>query len=103
MPGYAIGADGVRIAFEEIGSGAPLVLVSGQGGDRHLWDEIRSDFADRHRVITFDHRGTGDSDKPERPEYSTRGFAQDVITILDALSIPRAHVYGASMGGRVAQ
>jgi pimeloyl-ACP methyl ester carboxylesterase len=56
-----------------------------------------------HRVITFDHRGTGDSDKPERPEYTTRGFAQDVITILDALSIARTHVYGASMGGRVAQ
>ncbi len=103
MPALARGADGVRLAYEAIGSGEPLVLISGQSGDRHVWDNIRYDFADRYRVITFDHRGTGDSDKPEDPPYTTRGFARDAITILDALSIARAHVYGVSMGGRVAQ
>jgi 3-oxoadipate enol-lactonase len=102
-PALALGADGVRLAYEEIGSGQPLVLISGQGGDRHAWDDTRADFADCYRVITFDHRGTGDSDKPEAPPYTTRGFARDVITILDSLSIARAHVYGISMGGRVAQ
>jgi 3-oxoadipate enol-lactonase len=54
-------------------------------------------------VIVFDYRGTGQSDKPTLPPYSTRGFAQDAIAVLDQLGIARAHAYGMSMGGRVAQ
>lgn len=100
---FAVSRDGIRLAYEAIGTGPPLVLISGRGGDRHLWDDIRYDFSGEYRVITFDHRGTGESDKPETPPYSIRGFARDVIAILDALSIARAHVYGASMGGAVAQ
>jgi pimeloyl-ACP methyl ester carboxylesterase len=50
----------------------------------------------------FDHRGTGRSDKPETG-YSTRGFAADVRAILDDMGVGEAHVYGTSMGGRVAQ
>ncbi len=50
----------------------------------------------------MDYRGTGDSDAPDEP-YSTRGFADDVIAVLDHLGIERGDVYGTSMGGRVAQ
>ncbi|HEY4384788.1 MAG TPA: alpha/beta fold hydrolase, partial [Ktedonobacteraceae bacterium] len=81
----------------------PLLLVSGQGLDHTFWNGIRDDFADHYRVIVFDHRGTGQSDKPSAPPYSTRGFAQDAIALLDHLGIARAHVYGHSMGGRVCQ
>ena len=99
---YASTPDGVRLYYESIGSGTPLLLVSGQAGDRHVWDPVRADFAVRHRVITFDHRGTGDSDKPDIP-YSTSGFAQDAVAVLDAAGVERADAYGVSMGGRICQ
>lgn len=93
----------VSLYYEEVGAGDPLVLISGQGGDHHGWDAVREDFAPRYRVITFDHRGTGQSDKPSEPPYSTRGFANDVSGLLDVLGIERAHAYGISMGGRICQ
>src|SRR5262249_6858112 len=102
MP-YATAADGVRLYYETLGSGSPLLLVSGQASDHTLWDGVRDDFAGEHRVIVFDLRGTGQSDKPEEPPYTTHGFAQDAIAILDELGIARAHAYGVSMGGRVCQ
>lgn len=102
MP-FATARDGARLYFETHGAGEPLLLVSGQASDRSAWDYVRDDFAARHRVIVFDHRGTGESDKPQVPTYSTRGFAADAIAILDHLGIERAHAYGTSMGGRVCQ
>src|ERR1044071_744230 len=99
MP-FASAADGTRLYFETVGSGDPLVLVNGQGNDHRGWQHVRNDFAERYQVIVHDHRGTGASDKPESPAYTTRGFANDVIAILDHLQLQRAHVYGVSMGGR---
>ena len=101
MP-FAIAPDGVGLYFEESGRGEPLLLVAGRASDHHLWNLIRSDFK-HYRVIVYDQRGTGQSDKPEQPPYSTRGFARDAIAILDHLNLPRAHVYGASMGGAIGQ
>src|SRR2546428_7244815 len=102
MP-YATASDGARLYYEEIGEGEPLLLVSGQASDSTSWTGIRDDFAEHYHVIVFDHRGTGQSDKPSEPPYSTRGFAQDAISILDHLGIARAHAYGVSMGGRICQ
>ena len=102
MP-YATAPDGARLYYEESGVGEPLLLISGQSSDHTLWDDIRDDFVARYRVIVYDNRGTGESDKPEDPPYSTRGFARDAIAILDHLGIPRAHAYGISMGGRICQ
>jgi len=95
--------DGVTLGYQIDGDGEPLLLVSGQGADRRMWDGVRPDFAARYRVVTWDHRGTGVSDKPERPPYSTRGFAADAVALLDHLGIGRAHAYGISMGGRIVQ
>ncbi|HEX2171049.1 MAG TPA: alpha/beta fold hydrolase [Dehalococcoidia bacterium] len=102
MP-YAKAFDGTRLYFEETGTGAPLLLISGNGANHTMWDDLRDDFAAHYQSITFDHRGTGASDKPVEPPYSTRTFAQDAIAILDHLAISRTHVYGVSMGGYVAQ
>ncbi|HEY0484603.1 MAG TPA: alpha/beta fold hydrolase [Kofleriaceae bacterium] len=102
MP-FATATDGARLAYQVHGAGPPLLLVSGQASDHTIWDPVCDAFADRYRVVTFDHRGTGDSDKPEAPPYSTRGFAADAIAVLDDLRIARAHAYGMSMGGRVCQ
>lgn len=95
--------NGTSIYYEVHGEGEPLLLISGQGSDHHTWDFTREDFIPHHQVIVFDHRGTGDSGKPREPEYSTRGFADDVVALLDHLGIERAHAYGISMGGRICQ
>ncbi|GAA2361660.1 hypothetical protein GCM10010417_21110 [Streptomyces carpaticus] len=100
MGEFAVAADEVRIAYQVSGAGEPLVLLAGQSNSHGWWDPVRADFAAAYRTVTLDWRGTGDSDKPDVP-YSTRGFADDVIAVLDALGIERAHVYGTSMGGRV--
>ena len=99
---FATATDGTRLAYEVIGAGPPLLLIAGQASDRRVWELVRDDFASRYRVISFDHRGTGDSDKPDTP-YSTRGFADDAACVLDAAGAARAHVYGISMGGRIGQ
>lgn len=95
--------DGVRLYYETQGSGEPLLLVMGRASDHHGWGAVPGDFAARWQVIVYDHRGTGQSDKPQNPPYTTRGFAQDAAALLDHLEIGRAHVYGISMGGMVAQ
>ncbi|WP_328520843.1 alpha/beta fold hydrolase [Kribbella sp. NBC_00359] len=101
MP-HATTADGTRIAYQLRGAGKPLVLLAGQANNHHWWDPVRSDFEATYRTITLDWRGTGDSDKPDEV-YSTPGFADDVVAVLDELGLAQAHVYGTSMGGRVAQ
>lgn len=102
MP-LATAADGTRLYVQAQGQGEPLLLLAGQASDHREWVGVRDDFLPRHQVIVMDYRGTGRSDKPQNPAYSTRGFAQDAVAVLDHLGLARAHVYGISMGGRVAQ
>ncbi|MBP2326036.1 pimeloyl-ACP methyl ester carboxylesterase [Kibdelosporangium banguiense] len=98
--GYAKAEDGTSLAYQRNGTGRPLVLLAGQANNHTWWDRARADFSGS--TITMDYRGTGASDKPDLP-YSTKGFADDVIAVLDELRIDQADVYGTSMGGRVAQ
>lgn len=102
MP-FAVALDGTRLDFEVSGDGKPLLLLSGQGQARHMWRLAAPLLARQFQVICMDYRGTGASDKPQKPAYSTRGFAADAIAVLDALGIAKAAVYGISMGGRVCQ
>jgi pimeloyl-ACP methyl ester carboxylesterase len=99
----ATAKDGIRIYYEAAGEGDPLLLIHGQASNRHAWDHLRDDFATRHQVIVYDHRGTGDSDRPTDRPYTTRGFAADAVAILDHMGIERTHAYGTSMGGRITQ
>jgi hypothetical protein len=71
MP-FATTPDGTRLYFETHGTGTPLLLLSGQASDHREWDGVRADFTAFHRVIVLDYRGTGQSDKPSAPAYSTR-------------------------------
>ncbi|MGI5500888.1 alpha/beta fold hydrolase [Lentzea sp. CA-135723] len=101
MP-HARAADGTRLFYDVEGSGPPLLLVAGQANSSRWWSQVRPGFSAHFTTIVTDHRGTGSSDKPDVP-YSTKMFAQDCIAILADAGIGRAHVYGTSMGGRIAQ
>jgi 3-oxoadipate enol-lactonase len=97
-------ANGVRLFYEETGApdAPPLVLIMGWGGDHTAWAFQVPALAIDHRVIALDNRGAGQSEVPEGP-YTIPGMAADVVGLLDALGVERAHVCGASMGGMIAQ
>jgi 3-oxoadipate enol-lactonase len=92
----------VKIAWEERGDGPPLLLIQGLGYGRWSWAPIVPALAERYRVLWFDNRGIGDSDKPEGP-YTARLMADDARQVLDEAGAGRAHVLGASLGGMIAQ
>jgi len=100
---YTIEVNERPIAHELRGDGVPIVLVAGTGYPGATWPaEFVQPLLTRHSVLTFDHRGTG-ATPASSERYSTRLFAQDAISLMDALGLPAAHVLGHSMGGRVAQ
>jgi len=95
---------GVGIYYESIGAGDPVLLIMGTGADHSLWDDTARAYAQRYRVITFDNRGTGQSDHPGDPkQYTMPLLAEDAAGLLDALEIESAHVSGLSLGSAVAQ
>ncbi|MDQ0736487.1 alpha/beta fold hydrolase [Arthrobacter agilis] len=99
----AAGADGVQLAWTAEGRGEPLLLIAGQATGADGWNPVVQELARTFRVIRFDHRGVGRSAEGDPGAYSTRLFAADAAAVLDAAGADRAHVYGHSMGGRVAQ
>ncbi|MFS8098882.1 alpha/beta hydrolase [Lentzea alba] len=101
MP-HARASDGTALFYSVEGSGPPLLLIAGQSNSSRWWSQVRTAFAAEFTTIVTDHRGTGSSDKPDSP-YTTQLFASDCIAILDDAGIGEAHVYGTSMGGRIAQ
>jgi pimeloyl-ACP methyl ester carboxylesterase len=95
---------GIGIYYETVGAGEPLLLIMGTGADHSLWDDTAKAYAQRFQVVTFDNRGTGQSDHPRDPEqYTMRLLADDAVALLDALEIESAHVSGLSLGSAVAQ
>lgn len=95
--------DGVRIAYQVSGSGSALVLCHAMGSDHRMYDAHRDALAAAHTVITFDQRGSGDSEHPsftEGPDsaYTIEAFGNDLKAVLDALGIERAGLVGYSMG-----
>ncbi len=98
---YAL-RDGVRIYWTETGSGEPLLLIMGLGATHEMWDRLLPVVAPRFRTILFDNRGVGRSDVPP-PPYSIEAMAADSAAVLDAAGVEDAHVFGAAMGGMIAQ
>src|SRR5277367_174151 len=96
-------AGDVKLYYEVHGSGEPLLMIMGLGSSSATWSpELVEELSTHFRTIIYDNRGTGRSDKPAI-KYSLEMFARDAIAILDALKIERAHVFGVSMGGMIAQ
>jgi 3-oxoadipate enol-lactonase len=94
--------NGIDLHYVEAGTGDPLLMIMGFGGDHLAWAFQVPALSTRYRVITFDNRGAGQSTVPDAP-YSTRLMAEDAVGLLDALGVERAHVLGVSMGGMIAQ
>jgi 3-oxoadipate enol-lactonase len=103
MP-YVHTSDGIRLHYDVHGPrhGEPLLMIQGLGADSRGWTAQRLRFARRYRVITFDNRGVGRSDKPIGT-YDLGRMALDAVEVLDDAGVDDAHVMGASMGGIMAQ
>lgn len=98
-----IKANGINIYYETRGTGTPLMLINGWGGNLDSWSGKMIDLlAERHRIIMMDNRGTGRSNKPDTP-YTMDMMAADAKGVLDALRIEKTHVMGFSMGGAITQ
>src|SRR3982074_3345151 len=97
---FATTDDGVRLHYEETGSGAPIIFVHEFAGDHRSWEQQLQHCARRSRAITYAARGYPPSDVPEEPaSYSQNRAADDILAVLDHLGIQKAHVCGLSMGG----
>src|SRR5262249_39593901 len=97
-----INSNGIEINYERQGEGEPLVLIAGLGAGLWMWDKQVPALSGSFSTIVFDNRGAGLSDKSDI-NYTIRMMADDTVGLLDALSIERAHVLGASLGGFIAQ
>ena len=101
MPKIQVGE--IELNYDVAGKGEPLLMIMGLGASSAAWDpELVGELARKFRVITFDNRGTGQSDKPDAP-YSIEMFADDAAGLLGKLEVARAHIFGVSMGGMIAQ
>lgn len=98
-----LNTNGADIHYEVRGSGSPVMLVAGTGYSGDTWHPQLCDaLAERHTLITFDHRGTGAS-SPTDDDYTTKMFGEDAAEVIRAVGAGPVHLIGHSMGGRVAQ
>jgi len=92
--------DGIKLYYEEVGSGIPIVFVHEFAGDYRSYEMQMRHFGQRYRCIAYNARGYPPSDVPEDGErYSQERARDDIRAVLDALNIDKAHIVGLSMGG----
>jgi pimeloyl-ACP methyl ester carboxylesterase len=102
MPHIAV-RDGTRLYCEEAGQGTPVVFVHEYAGDWRTWEPQVRAFSRSHRCITYSQRGYPPSDVPtDGAKYGQDVFRDDVIALMDALKIDKAHIVGHSMGASTA-
>ena len=97
---WATTKDNIRLHYEEAGHGTPIVFVHEFAGDWRAWEPQMRHFSRRHRCITYSARGYTPSDVPKDVSaYSQEHAVQDILAVMDAAKIERAHIVGLSMGG----
>jgi 3-oxoadipate enol-lactonase len=98
MP-YATTSDGVRLYYEEVGEGTPILFLHEFAADHTNWEPQMRYFSRGHRCIAYSARGYAPSDVPASKEvYSFLHFYTDALAVLDHLEIEMAHLVGLSMG-----
>jgi pimeloyl-ACP methyl ester carboxylesterase len=96
-------ADGTQLYYEEAGAGTPIVFVHEFAGDYRTWEPQMRHFARTFRCVTYSQRGYPPSDVPGDPARYGQDIARaDVVALMDALGIKKAHVVGHSMGAYTA-
>src|SRR5258706_7230054 len=91
--------DGVKLYYQEVGTGIPIVFVHEFAGDCRSWEAQFRHFGQRYRCIAYNARGFPPSDVPQGVErYSQARARDDIRSVLDGLSIDKAHIVGLSMG-----
>ena len=95
-------ANGITLHYESEGDGPPLLLISGLGANRLSWVPALPQLRDHFRCITFDNRGTGESEVPVGP-YTIDQMADDAAALIDGLGIAPVAAVGWSMGGSILQ
>jgi 3-oxoadipate enol-lactonase len=91
----------INIYYEVHGKGEPIVLIGGLGTELGSYSEMVRLLSNKHKVLTFDNRGEGRTDKPDIP-YTIKMMAEDTAGLITTLGLEPAHVIGISMGGRIA-
>jgi 3-oxoadipate enol-lactonase len=100
---FARTKDGLKLRYEVRGNGEPVALIMGFGGAGRAWGEAFLKLIEaRFRIFAIDNRGTGESDSADT-EFTLGDLAADVAAVLDHANTPRAHIFGISMGGMIAQ
>ena len=100
---FAQTTDGLKLRYEIRGAGEPVALIMGFSGSGRGWGESFLKLMEsRFKIFMIDNRGTGESDHPDT-EYTLAQMAADVAAVLDHAKTPRAHIFGISMGGMIAQ
>jgi len=92
---------GVRIHYQEKGTGTPLVLIHGYASSTYSWKDVFDPLSEKYRVIAIDLKGFGFSEKPDG-DYTRRAQGEIVAGLLDHLKIEKAWLAGNSMGGETA-
>lgn len=92
----------IKLCYEEKGDGYPVLLVHGFGGNKEGWIAQWNPLSEHFKVIRFDNRNGGKSDRPNQPN-TTEMLADDIRGLMDYLKIDKAHVIGWSMGGIIVQ
>ncbi|MFB5763281.1 alpha/beta fold hydrolase [Paenibacillus medicaginis] len=95
--------NGVNICYESAGEGFPLIGILGRDSNMNWWHPtMKEGLSESNRFTMLDNRGTGGSDAPDEA-YNISDMAKDVVGLMDALDIDKAHILGISMGGMIAQ
>lgn len=98
---YVQGSD-IKIAYQIAGVGTPLILIGGYSLTKESWQPLVPYLSDHFQVITFDNRGVGGT-VGDKKEFSVADMAADTVALMDSLGIDKAHFFGISMGGLIAQ
>ncbi len=91
----------ISMNYEIHGEGEPLVIIGGLGTDISVYRKMIRQLSEKHKVLAFDNRGAGLTDKPDIP-YSIEMMADDTAALIASAGIERANILGTSLGGRIA-
>jgi proline-specific peptidase len=94
--------NGLKICYDIHGDGEPVLLIHGLGSKKEAWIGQTKPLAEHFKVIRFDNRGAGKSDRPDGP-YTMEIFADDINAFMESLEIEKSHIIGWSLGAMIVQ